>query len=152
MIASEFLDFDAGQEIVDIASSDHTFQSDADCGGWQPSPPASVPAGQIPGGRWLVGDQVEPGEYVTDAGAGCYWARLRRFSGVTGLDVIDNEFVASGGRRTVVVLSTDVGFFSDAACSAWTRSGSGAGAAEARKTRSELDRNRERYRSHRGLH
>ena len=121
VIASEFLDFDAVQEIVDIAASDHVFQSDADCGYWQPSPAASAPTGRIPGGRWLVGEQVEPGGYVTDAGAGCYWARLRRFSGETRLDVIDNEFVASGGRLGVVVLSTDVGFFSDAACGVWMR-------------------------------
>ena len=152
VIASEFLDFDADQEIVDIAASDHVFRSDADCRDWQPSPAASAPTGRIPGGRWLVGEQVEPGEYVTDANAGCYWARLRRFSGETRLDVIDNEFVAGGGRRTVVVSSTDVGFFSDASCGAWTRSGSGSGATEAHKTWSELDRNREMYRSHRGSH
>ena len=154
VLASEFLAFDAGQEIVDIAASDHMFHSDSDCGDWRLAPVASPPAGRIPAGRWLVGEQVEPGEYVTDAGTGCYWARLRRFSGETRLDAIDNEFVAAGGRRSVTVLPTDAGFFSDPACGTWTRSGgvSAFRATETGKTDGELERNRERYRSHRATH
>lgn len=150
ILASEFLDFDAGQEIVDIAGSDRVFEADADCGGWEPTPTASVPDGTIPAGRWLVGRQVEPGVYETAARAGCYWARLRRFSGETTLDVVANDFVAGGGGQRVEVQPSDAGFFSAADCGTWRRSG---GIASLRTSGAamdpgEMERNRELYRSH----
>ena len=151
LLASEFTPFDEGQEIVDIAIADHLFESDADCGTWRASPSPFVAPDRIPRGRWLVGEQVEPGDYATDAGAGCYWARLRHFSGETRLDVIANEFLPTGGRRSVTITSTDIGFFSDAACGEWTRTGdvSGSPAAEATRTLAELEEDRERYRTYR---
>ena len=153
ILASEFLGFDAGQEIVDIDPSDHVFHADVDCRRWRPVTTASAPAGTIPAGRWLVGRQVQPGVYETDARAGCYWARLRRFSGETRLDVIDNEFLSDSGRRRVEVQPTDAGFYSDADCGTWTLSVSAGGLRSdaAGGSPSEIERNRELYRLRRQL-
>lgn len=123
IIANDFIGFDALQYIVDILPSDVAFDGDADCGNWYNTPRQPAQSG-IPPGVWLVGSQVAPGIYEVNAGAGCYWERLRHFThrGIDG--VIANDFVAGGGRRIVEVRSTDAGFLNDGDCGTWTRSSS----------------------------
>ena len=120
IIANEFLGFDAGQEIVFIRETDHGFETQSNCHTWRRSTTITVPAGTIPPGRWLVGRQIQPGQYETDARDGCYWERLRGFSGESR-DRITNDFVSGGGRQLVTIRSSDVGFFTDAACGTWRR-------------------------------
>ena len=153
VIASEFLGFDAGQEIVDIAGSDEVFRSDVECGVWQAEPAADVPPGAIPPGRWLVGGQLHPAEYAADASAGCYWARLRGFGGVTSEDVIENGFVADGSQQRVSLLPTDLGFFSDAECGTWMGTGAVSVSANPgpRMTPGEIGSHWRRYRVFHGL-
>ena len=118
-LANEFINFDSGQEIVDIASSDYAFQSDPECGTWSQTPVAA-PSSGIPPGRWLVGSQIAAGQYETNASSGCYWERLRGFSG-NPRDRIANDFVAGGGRQIITILSSDEGFYSDDDCGTWIR-------------------------------
>jgi hypothetical protein len=117
-IAFAFVGFDAGQTIVDIAGTDVAFQANAACGTWSDRPRSSG-AGAIAAGTWLVGDQVAPGTYRTDAALGCYWERLRDFSGSTA-SVIASDIVARAGPTFVNVLPGDTGFSSHGGCGTWT--------------------------------
>ena len=118
ILANEFIGFDSGQEIVDISMSDYAFKPDSECGTWGQTPVTAPSSGTIPPGRWLVGSQIPAGEYEVNASSGCYWERLRGFS---GSDIIANDFVAGSGRQIVRISSSDVGFYSDADCGTWSR-------------------------------
>ena len=117
ILANEFISFDSGQEIVDIASSDYAFKPDSECGTWSQTL-VSAPSSGIPPGRWLVGRQIPTGEYETNASRGCYWERL---SGFSGRDIIANDFVGDAGRQIVRISSSDEGFYSDSDCGTWSR-------------------------------
>ena len=119
-LANEFIGFDSGQEIVDIASSDYAFTPDHECGTWSRTPVTAPSSGTIPPGRWLVGSQIPAGQYQVNASSGCYWERLRGFSGRIS-DTIANDFVAGGGRQIITILSSDEGFYTDDDCGTWTR-------------------------------
>ena len=121
-ITNEFIGFNSGQEIVDVASSDRAFKPDAECGTWDMSREAGPSSGTITPGRWLVGRQIQAGEYETNASSGCYWERLRNFSGESS-GRITNDFVGSGGRQIISISSSDAGFYTDADCGTWTRRG-----------------------------
>jgi hypothetical protein len=120
IIANEFVSSDVLQSIVDIAASDIAFETDSDCGTWFTTPRHGHQGASIPPGTWLVGNQVSPGTYRVSASSGCYWERLRGFSGRIA-DVIDNEFVGNSGQQLVTILSSDVGFQTDGDCGTWTR-------------------------------
>ena len=105
ILANEFISFDSGQEIVDIASSDYAFKPDSKCGTWSQTLVAAPSCG-IPPGRWLVGRQIPTDEYETNASRGCYWERL---SGFSGRDIIANDFVGDAGRQIVRISSSDEG-------------------------------------------
>jgi hypothetical protein len=119
VIANEFVSFDAGQWIVDILSSDRGFETDSQCGVWFSTPRRGAQSTIAPG-VWLVGAQIAPGTYRVNAGSGCYWARLRDFTGnISG--IIDNEFVSNGGQQFVTISLSDAGFENDADCGTWSR-------------------------------
>lgn len=119
VIANMFIGFDARQWIVDILSSDRAFQGDADCGTWFNTPRHGVQSSISPG-MWLVRDQITPGTYRANAGYGCYWERLRNFTGTTDA-IIDNEFVSTPGTEFVSISPIDTGFDADDDCGSWTR-------------------------------
>jgi hypothetical protein len=116
-IAFGFVGFDAAQSIVDIAGTDAAFQANAACGAWSNQPRASA-AGTIGAGTWIVGVQIAPGTYRADAATGCYWERLRDFSG-TAAGVIASELVPRPGPAFVNVLPGDIGVSANAACGTW---------------------------------
>jgi hypothetical protein len=119
VIANEFVGFNAGQWIVDILPTDVAFETDADCGRWFTTPRRGAQPNLTPG-VWLVGSQVAPGTYGTMAAYGCYWERLRDFTGnISG--VIDNEFVSYAGPQYVTIAAGDVGFHTDDDCGTWVR-------------------------------
>ena len=163
ILANEFITFDSGQEIVDIASSDYAFQSDPECGTWSQTPVAA-PSSGIPPGRWLVGRQIPTGEYETNASGGCYWERLSGFSGNLN-DTIENDFVGDAGRQIVRISSSDEGFYSDSDCGTWSRRTgstlatpaaagsrvSGGGAISPATDPRTIDLNRRMYRAKSGL-
>jgi hypothetical protein len=121
IIANEFVGYDAGQWIVDILPTDLAFETDAECGTWFNSPRRGLQANITPG-LWLVGPQVIPGTYRAFTLPGCYWARVRGFTGNLS-DIIANDFNAAGGSALVSISFGDVGFESDDQCTVWTRIG-----------------------------
>ena len=150
-ITNEFIGFNSGQEIVDIASSDRAFKPDADCGRWDRRPEPGPSSGTITPGRWLVGRQIQPGDYETNASPGCYWERLRGFSGESR-DRITNDFVGDGGRVIVSIRSSDGGFYADDDCGSWSRrGGSSSNLASPGATDSfQIDQNYRRHRAEMG--
>ena len=62
-----------------------------------------------------VGDNIQPGVYVSEGSAGCYWERLDS----TG-EIIDNNFIMGATRAEVTVRSSDYSFNSTG-CSQWRR-------------------------------
>jgi len=69
-------------------------------------------------GTWRVGADIKPGTYRAAGGEGCYWARLRNFSGEN--DIISNSFTGSEGQATATIKPTDKGF-KTAGCGTWTK-------------------------------
>jgi hypothetical protein len=121
IIANDFVAYDAAQYIVDIQGSDAGFEGDSDCGAWYNSPRAGAQSTIRPG-IWLVGSQLQPGNYTVNAGAGCYWERLRDFKGELN-SIISNNFIASARQEIVSISSSDVGFQADGDCGTWSPSG-----------------------------
>jgi len=119
ILANRFIGFDSRQEIVRIRQTDLAFSADAECSDWFTTRRHGRQA-DIPPGTWLVGEQVAPGTYSTGASPGCYWERLRNFTGEIG-DVIANDFVGGGGRQLVTIVGSDSGFSTDGDCGTWTR-------------------------------
>ena len=154
IIANNFIPFASPQTIVDIRQSDLAFMSDADCNTWSSAPTSGAISAPTPG-WWLVGSQLRPGTYATQAAAGCYWERLRGFDG--SLDaIIDNDFVGTGGLVVVTISSGDVGFHTDPECGTWTAvsqvsaTASAAGDAPTRHSSEQIEANRKAYRALRG--
>lgn len=142
IVANEFISFNAAQWIVDIASSDVAFETDPECGTWFNTPRHGAQT-SIVAGVWLVGTQVTPGVYRSNAAANCYWERLSSFSG--NLDgIIDNDFNSGAGQVLVEIQSGDVGFRTDIECGTWTRTSSVV-TEEVTATRSEIRSNREQH-------
>jgi HYDIN/CFA65/VesB-like, Ig-like domain/Carboxypeptidase regulatory-like domain len=119
VLSSAVIEYDAGQWIVDLLSTDVGFQTDPNCGRWSTTTQL-VATSLIKPGKWLVGAQIVPGVYRASAGAGCYWERLNRFTGESG-DVIANLFVSSAGTQLVSIAATDVGFLTNDVCGDWNR-------------------------------
>jgi hypothetical protein len=122
IIANDFINFNAGQWIVDIAPSDRAFKTQSQCGTWFKDSPRQGAQTNITQGMWLVGSQVASGTYRANAQSGCYWERLRDFSGTLS-GIIANDFVSSAGQQLVSISAGDVGFHTDDSCGTWTRVG-----------------------------
>lgn len=146
ILANDFVGFDAGQIVVDVLASDRGFETDSQCGTWFNTARHGFQS-SVRAGTWLVGQQLAPGTYETNASAGCYWERLRGFSGELN-QILANDFVASGGRQLVTISAGDAGFSADAQCGTWTRvSGSTAPSAYGRRqSPSDIERMRALYR------
>jgi hypothetical protein len=150
ILANDFVGFNAGQLIVDVLPTDLAFKTDADCGTWFNSPRSGAQSTLVPG-TWLVGSQISPGTYRTSALSGCYWERLRDFSGNIGA-IIANDFVSSAGQQLVAISGSDVGFSTDDDCGSWGRSSavttlaSGHSPFARQQSPSEIEQNRDRQR------
>lgn len=120
IIANDFVGYNALQYIVDVLQSDAGFAPDSDCGTWFKDSPRQPSQSTIPPGVWLVGSQIAPGTYQINAGAGCYWERLRNFQHVLG-SIIANDFSSSARSQIVTISSSDVGFQNDGDCGTWNR-------------------------------
>src|SRR4030095_804158 len=94
------------------------FKTDGECGTWFNTARHGSQTSII-GGTWLVGQQVSPGTYVANVAAGCYWERVRDFTGRS--NIIANDFNDTGGQRFVTIAATDVGFYTDDQCGTWTK-------------------------------
>jgi hypothetical protein len=65
---------------------------------------------------WIVGKQMKPGVYQSNAGASCYWERLAGLSGKYA-DLLDNGGFRRG-PKLVEVKATDFAFTSQG-CGRW---------------------------------
>ena len=146
VIANNFISHDALQEIVDILPSDLAFSTDADCRTWYDTPRGGASPTSIRQGNWLVGSQVVPGTYRTQAMVGCYWERLRDFTGEFGA-VIANDFIPDAGQQFVTISDSDVGFQTDDECGTWTRVNALSEALSSRQLPDDIRRNWELNRS-----
>jgi hypothetical protein len=90
-------------------------------------PPATPPAAAGPtirDGTWLVGTDIQPGQYRARVPADsslCYWARLRGTSG-TANDSISNGAHQPNTEAFVTIARTDKAFQSEG-CGSWTKIG-----------------------------
>jgi len=105
-----------GPAIVMIKSSDKAFESSG-CGMWtsdlsRVTTDTSTPFGD---GEYQVGVDIAPGTWKAQNTPGCYWSRLKGFSGEPE-DVITN----SNDSGIVEIRATDKGFVSSG-CGSWTR-------------------------------
>jgi hypothetical protein len=115
IIANDFTDI--GQ-IVTIEATDAGFSTDPDCGTWTSDlSPLRAPSAPLPPGTWLVGSEITPGTWRAPGGDGCYWERLRGFSGELR-DIIANDFT-SAPNPVVTIAPGDVGFRADRDCGTW---------------------------------
>ena len=109
---------------VTIAEDDAGVEFTGDCRWVEESEAEPVDLGDgVGAGVWRVGDEVEPGTYVTTAPDGalehCYWARLSGFSGDFD-DLIANDLIEPGSRGRVEISSSDTGIKFTGDC-VWTR-------------------------------
>jgi len=118
IIANDFIS-DYRQAIVDIKASDLAFSTNASCGTWFTTPRLDFQAA-IPSGTWLVGAQISSGTYQATASAGCYWERLRDFTGSLSA-IIANDFVSGAGPQLVSIAPGDIGFTTNSSCGTWIR-------------------------------
>lgn len=77
------------------------------------APPVAAMVGD---GTWLVGKQVKPGIYQSNAGALCYWERLAGLSGKY-FDIIDNGGFRNG--PTLVEIRLGDFAFGSQGCGSW---------------------------------
>ena len=119
-IVDTIINYDAGQWIVDLLSTDAGFVTDANCGAWFTTPRRGLLTSITPG-TWIVGAQITPGTYRTDTSApGCYWTRLSSFTGAFDA-IIASAIANSPGAQLVTIANTDVGFGTSVECGTWTR-------------------------------
>jgi hypothetical protein len=120
VIVDTIVNFDAGQWIVDLLSTDAGFVTDANCGFWFPTPRRGLLTGITPG-MWIVGAQITPGTYRAESSTqGCYWQRVSNFTGAIDA-IIASQFVTSPGVQLVTIANTDAGFSATTECGTWVR-------------------------------
>ena len=64
-----------------------------------------------------MGVDIAPGSYAFGGGSGCYWARLRNFSGTLEAIIANDN---ASGRAIVQIARSDRGFQSNG-CGTWSR-------------------------------
>lgn len=110
----------SGPVVVTIEPGDAGFESRR-CGSWT-TDFSSITSSQTDPfageGIYIVGTDVAPGTWRAQTAAGCYWARLRGFSGRLN-DIIANGNPA-GGSAIVTIAASDKGF-TTSRCGTWTR-------------------------------
>jgi hypothetical protein len=152
IIANDFFGYDPAQVVVDVLGNEVAFTTDADCGNWYTTPRQAATTAPTPG-TWVVGVQIPPGTYTANMRSGCYWERVRDFSGGVRT-IIANDFVDTAGPRSVTIGSGDVGFTGDDDCGTWSLAQGSAGdvgATSAPMSQADIERNRELRRQHLGF-
>ena len=100
---------------MEILPTDIGFNSTR-CRRWELYEAPAAPAATFGDGDWVVGEQIEPGQYRSDgSGTACYWERAGGFSHDFN-EIISNE---NATGPTVVALSPGERFTA-ARCGTWT--------------------------------
>jgi hypothetical protein len=105
-----------GPAVVTILPTDKGFKTEG-CGTWTSRvAPLTRSRTQFGAGTFAVGIDISPGTYRSRGGDGCYWERLRSFTG--GLvAIIANE--NASGPTIVTITRADKGFESSG-CGTWS--------------------------------
>jgi hypothetical protein len=83
-----------------------------------PTPEPTESGQTFDDGTWVIGEDIKAGTYrAADPGGGCYWERLKGFSGALK-DIIANGNT-SGGPIVVTIDKKDEGFSTDG-CGSWS--------------------------------
>jgi hypothetical protein len=108
---------ESGPAIVTIKRTDRGFETQG-CGNWTRNlkriTKSKTRFGQ---GTFLVGVDIAPGTYRSRGGGGCYWARLRAFTGALSAIIANDN---ASGSAIVTIKRTDRGFKSSG-CGTWSR-------------------------------
>lgn len=103
--------------VVTILAGDKGFKSSR-CGTWtQDLSQITESKTSFGDGIFIVGTDIEPGTYKNEASSGCYYSRLRGFTGTLS-DIVSNENTDDVAR--VTILASDKGFKSNR-CGTWTK-------------------------------
>jgi len=106
-----------GPAVVEIKEGDAGFKSRG-CGTWtQDLSQITGSMTEFGAGTYIVGTDIEPGQYRNEASSGCYYARLSNFSGGMG-SILAND--NSDDQVIVTILPTDKGFLSNR-CGTWKK-------------------------------
>ena len=112
------VNFDAGQWIVDLLTTDAGFVTDVNCSFWFTTPRRGLSTSITPG-MWIVGAQITPGTYrAENALQGCFWQRVSNFTGATTATLANNTSTAAG-VQFVTIATTDAGFSTNVECGTW---------------------------------
>ena len=107
----------AGFEVATIEEGDAGFDS-VGCGAWTDElVQVTATRSEFEEGTYIVGTDLDAGEYVATGGTSCEWARLSGF-GATDGEVVDRGFAEPATQPRVTVAATDVGFTSGG-CGVW---------------------------------
>jgi hypothetical protein len=104
-----------GWQIVTISSTDTAFETTG-CGAWTTQLLPVLDGLNIGEGTFIVGLDIAPGTYASQANDGCYWARLSSFGGDD--NIIANNY--GDGQQIVTISASDIGFESSG-CTSWAR-------------------------------
>jgi hypothetical protein len=110
-IANELTDY---VTVVTVKKTDKGFES-SDCEWTSDLSRVTGSMTTFGPGMFIVGTDIKPGRYRSTGGEGCYWERLRDFSGD---GTIDNDL--RDGPAIVDIKKTDKGFKSQD-CGSWNR-------------------------------
>jgi len=103
--------------VITIAETDKGFQSRG-CGTWtQDLSAITTDKTTFADGIYIVGTDIEPGTYKNKGQTGCYYARLKDFSGGMG-SILANQ--NTDDPAVVTILATDKGFQSNR-CGTWEK-------------------------------
>jgi hypothetical protein len=103
--------------VVTIKPTDAGFTSSS-CGTWTKDLSAITESKTSFGeGAYIVGTDIEPGTYRNSGGTGCYYERLRDFTGDMNSIIANNN---TDNPTVVEIAPSDAGFRSDS-CGKWTK-------------------------------
>jgi hypothetical protein len=106
----------AGPTVVTILRTDRGFETRG-CGIWGPLRRVTKSKTRFGPGTYVVNLDLAPGTYRSRGGDGCYWARLRAFTGGLGAIIANDNPL---GSAVVTIGRGDRGFESSR-CGPWTR-------------------------------
>ena len=121
VLSNDFQSY-AGPAVIDVLATDAGFEFRRACRTLQPYRASSSPASSFGPGTYVVGSDIEPGTYRTQAQPGCFWSRTTGFTNSVN-QTIANDFVVAGGQVIVTIEATDVGFQAEGECGTWSRIG-----------------------------
>ncbi|HEY2846177.1 MAG TPA: hypothetical protein VGI80_00065, partial [Pyrinomonadaceae bacterium] len=105
-----------GPAVVTIKATDKGFDSTG-CGMWTSdlSRITTSPTAPFGDGEYQVGIDISPGTWKAQNAAGCYWARLKGFSGEP------SDMITNSNDSGIVKISKDDKGFTTSGCGSWNK-------------------------------